>query len=61
MATSSGHTKSGLPVLARNNEWTEESSEDLTICHTKPQGKLDSLGFTFYGMLLSRFGGISEA
>lgn len=61
MAISGNHTKDGYPVLARNHEWNEEASEELTICYTKPEGKLRSFGFTFYGMFLSRFGGMNEA
>jgi len=61
MAISGNHTKDGFPVLARNHEWTEESSEELTMCYVKPKGKLQSLGFTFYGVFLSRYGGINEA
>ena len=61
MAISGNHTKDGFPVLARNHEWTEESSEEFTLCRVKPKGKLQSLGFTFYGMFLSRFGGVNEA
>jgi len=61
MAISGEHTKSGLPVFARNHEWVEEDSKALTLCYTKPKRKINSLGFTFYWMLLSRFGGINEA
>ena len=61
VAISGDHTKSGLPVLARNHEWIEEDSKDLTICHTKPKGKLNSLGFTFHWLNMSRFGGMNEA
>ena len=61
MAVSGDHTQSGLPVLARNHEWIEEDNEYLTLCYTKPKGKLYSLGFTFHWLDMSRFGGINEA
>ena len=43
------------------HEWKEEESEYLTVCYTKPEGKLKSLGFTFYWPLVSRYGGMNEA
>jgi len=46
MAISGEHTQSGIPVLARNHEWLEEDSKNLGLCYTKPDGKLESLGFT---------------
>ncbi len=61
MAVSGDHTLSGLPVLARNHEWIEEDSEYLTLCYTKPKGKMYSLGFTFHWANMSRYGGINEA
>jgi predicted choloylglycine hydrolase len=61
MAISGDHTRSGLPVLARNHEWIEEDSEYLTLCFTKPKGKLYSLGFTFHWANMSRYGGVNEA
>ena len=61
MAISGEHTKSGMPVLARNHEWMEADSKNLCLCYTQPDGKLKSLGFTFYGPLVSRYGGINEA
>jgi len=60
MAIAGVHTQRGLPILARNHEWIEEDSEFLSLCHTKPEGKIGSFGFTFMGMNLSRFGGINE-
>jgi isopenicillin-N N-acyltransferase-like protein len=61
MAVSGDHTKGGLPVLARNHEWIEEDSKYLTLCYTKPRGKMYSLGFTFHWANMSRYGGINEA
>lgn len=61
MAISGEHTKSGMPVLARNHEWMEEDSKNLRLCYTEPDGKLKSLGFTFHWPLVSRYGGINEA
>lgn len=61
MATSGDCTQSGLPVLARNHEWIEEDSEYLTVCYTRPKGKMYSLGFTFHWANMSRYGGINEA
>jgi hypothetical protein len=61
MAIAGAHTRSGLPILARNHEWLEEDGDYLSLCHTKPEGRIGSLGFTFVGMNLSRFGGINEA
>jgi predicted choloylglycine hydrolase len=61
MAISGDHTQSGLPVLARNHEWVEEDSQYLTLCYTKPKGKLYSLGFTFHWANMSRYGGMNEA
>lgn len=61
MAISGDYTRSGLPVLARNHEWIEEDSEYLTLCYTKPKGKLYSLGETFYWAGMSRYGGMNEA
>ena len=61
MAISGEHTKSGRPVLARNHEWVEKDSENLRLCYTKPDGKLESLGFTFHWPLVSRYGGINQA
>ncbi len=60
MAISGDHTQRGFPALARNHEWIEEDSEYLTLCHTKPNGKLYSLGFTFHWANMSRYGGINE-
>ena len=54
------HTVDGKPLLARNHEWVEEDSEYLTICKTKPDNKLESLGFTFQGNETSRYGGINK-
>ncbi|MFX0094423.1 MAG: C45 family autoproteolytic acyltransferase/hydrolase [Candidatus Hodarchaeota archaeon] len=61
MAISGEHTQNGLPVLARNHEWIEEDSVFLTLCYTRPKNKIESFGFTFAGLNLSRFGGINEA
>ena len=61
MAISGDYTRSSLPILARNHEWIEEDSKDLTLCYTKPKGKMSSLGFTFHWLNMSRFGGINEA
>jgi predicted choloylglycine hydrolase len=61
MAIPGEYTRSGLPIFARNHEWVEEDSEALTLCYTKPKGKIPSLGFTFYWRLLSRYGGINKA
>lgn len=60
MAISGDHTQRGLPVLAKNHEWIEEDSRYLTLCHTKPNGKLYSLGFTFHWGNMSRYGGMNE-
>jgi predicted choloylglycine hydrolase len=61
MAISGEHTQSGLPILARNHEWIEEDSQYLTICYTKPQKRIQSFGFTFMTLNMSRFGGINKA
>jgi predicted choloylglycine hydrolase len=61
MAISGDHTRSGLPVLAKNHEWIEEDSKYLTLCYTKPKGKVPSLGFTFHWANMSRYGGMNEA
>ena len=61
MAISGEHTKSGMPVLARNHEWMEEDSKNLRLCYTEPEGKLKSLGFTFSWPLVSGYGGINQA
>ena len=61
MAISGDYTHSRLPVLARNHEWIEEDSEYLTLCYTKPKGKMYSLGFTFHWANMSRYGGVNEA
>jgi predicted choloylglycine hydrolase len=61
MAISGDHTRSGSPVMAQNHEWTEEDSKYLTLCYTKPKGKLYSLGFTFHWASMSRYGGVNEA
>jgi len=61
MAISGDYTRSGLPVLARNHEWIEEDSKYLTLCYTKPKGKLYSLGFTYHWANMSRYGGVNEA
>lgn len=61
MAISGEHTRSGMPVLARNHEWMEEDSKNLRLCYTEPDKKLKSLGFTFHWPLVSRYGGINEA
>ncbi|MFX1252884.1 MAG: C45 family autoproteolytic acyltransferase/hydrolase [Promethearchaeota archaeon] len=60
MAISGEHTQSGLPMLARNHEWVEEDSQYLTLCYTKPTGKIGSFGFTFMTANMSRYGGINE-
>lgn len=61
MAISGEHTQSGLPILARNHEWIEEDSQYLTLCYTKPENRIQSFGFTFMTLNLSRFGGINKA
>ncbi len=61
MAISAEHTQNRLPVLASNHEWIEEDSKFLTLCYTKPKNKLESFGFTFAGITVSRYGGINEA
>jgi hypothetical protein len=61
MAISGERTRSGLPVLARNHEWMERDGENLRVCHTRPEGKLKSIGFTFHWPLVSRYGGMNEA
>ncbi|MCK5304090.1 MAG: hypothetical protein KAJ72_02500, partial [Candidatus Heimdallarchaeota archaeon] len=61
MAISGEHTQSGYPVLARSHEWKESDSVNLRVMNTKPEGKLQSLGFTFHWPLVSRYGGINEA
>jgi len=60
MAISGVHTQRGLPILARNHEWIEEDGEFLSLHHTKPEGRIGSLGFTFLGSNLSRYGGMNE-
>ena len=60
MAISGVHTQRGLPILARNHEWIEEDGEFLSLHHTKPDGRIGSLGFTFLGSNLSRYGGMNE-
>jgi len=61
MAISGDYTRNRLPVLARNHEWIEEDSKYLTLCHTKPKGKMKSLGFTFHWANMSRYGGVNKA
>ncbi|MHA2362556.1 MAG: C45 family autoproteolytic acyltransferase/hydrolase [Candidatus Hodarchaeales archaeon] len=61
MAIGSKHTKYGKPILARNQEWVEEDSEYLTLCKCKPDGKIESFGFTFQGNETSRYGGVNKA
>lgn len=60
IAISGEHTHNGLPILARNHEWIEEDSKNLTLCHTKPKHKIQSFGFTFMTLNMSRFGGTNE-
>ncbi len=61
MAISGKHTRSGMPVLARNHEWMEREGENLRLCYTRPDGKLRSMGETFHWPLVSRYGGVNEA
>ena len=57
----SQHNSYEKPILARNHEWIEEESQYLTLCECKPDGKLESFGFTFRGNETSRYGGINQA
>ena len=61
MAISAEHTQNGFPVLAKSQEWVEEDSKFLTLCYTKPNNKLGSLGVTFAGITTSRCGGMNDA
>lgn len=61
MVISGEHTKSGLPIMAKNHEWIEEDSEALTLCHSEPDGRITSYGFTFIASSTSRYGGINKA
>jgi len=61
MAISGEHTQNELPILARNHEWQEDDSQYLTLCYTRPKNKIQSFGFTFMTVNMSRYGGINKA
>ncbi|MFX0116207.1 MAG: C45 family autoproteolytic acyltransferase/hydrolase [Candidatus Hodarchaeota archaeon] len=62
LAVAGNYTKDGRPILGRNHDWLLESSEKLTLCWTRPENKLASLGFTLpEDGQVGRFGGINEA
>ncbi len=61
MVISGEHTKSGLPIIAKNHEWIEDDSDALTICRTEPNKRIASYGFTFIASSTSRYGGINKS
>lgn len=61
MAIASKHNILKKPILAKNHEWVEEDAQYLTVSSCKPDGKIESFGFTFRGSETSKYGGINRS